>query len=138
MAVALREWDTGGDGDWVDAVAGALDRFVQTHDASLLFVPFQSHGVDPGTNDRVVAERVCARLQHAGRATICGVPLDAAQASGLLGACDLVLAMRLHATILAAGARVPVVALAYDPKVAAAMHQIGLQAFSLGLPDANR
>jgi len=42
-----------------------------------------------------------------------------------IGACEMMVGMRLHALILAAAAGVPSVALSYDPKVAAFMAQSG-------------
>ncbi|MBT9136591.1 MAG: hypothetical protein DDT34_01673 [Firmicutes bacterium] len=46
----------------------------------------------------------------------------------LLAGAELVLAMRLHAAILAAGVLTPVIGLAYDPKVLAFFASIGLKA----------
>ncbi|CAN0497154.1 unnamed protein product, partial [Phaeothamnion confervicola] len=40
-----------------------------------------------------------------------------AQVTGLLRCCDLIVGMRLHSLILAAGACVPSLGLSYDPKV---------------------
>ena len=42
---------------------------------------------------------------------------DAKSLMGIVGSCELVIAMRLHAIIYAAGAGVPAIGLSYDPKV---------------------
>jgi len=129
VGVALRPWSRGGDPDaWESAVAAALDRFVENTGATLLFVPFEK---SPWTDDDdfALASRVRRRLARADRAAILSGLLAPQDTASLLAGCDLVLAMRLHAAVFALSGGVPVVAIAYDPKVEAPMQRAGLGDF---------
>ncbi|MEP6993690.1 MAG: polysaccharide pyruvyl transferase family protein [Acidobacteriota bacterium] len=126
VGIALRPWALGVDPDrWEGEVAGALDRLAQTTDATLVFVPFQ-RSARADEDDASVAARVRARLSHPERAAIFPEPRAPAQTAGWLAQCDLVLAMRLHAAIFAISSGVPVVGVAYDPKVRALLEHAGI------------
>ena len=53
-------------------------------------------------------------------------PMNTGQVIGFLARMDAVLAMRLHALILAAGRAVPTVGVSYDPKVQGFLDELGL------------
>ncbi len=135
VGVSLRPWDVGvASYFWEKEVAAGLDAFLAAHDARLLFVPFQ--GLDRASeNDARVAERVRALLRHPERAAVLPGDPDPNLLAAVLGSCDLVVGMRLHATILAAVSGVPCVALSYDPKVELSMRQVGAERFVVPLPD---
>jgi GT2 family glycosyltransferase/glycosyltransferase involved in cell wall biosynthesis/SAM-dependent methyltransferase len=119
VAVALRPWALGADPElWEGEVAGALDRLIEKTGGTLLFVPLQKSG-RADEDDAAVAERVKGRLGQtaAGRAVLLSEPLSPSETRGLLGSCDLVVAMRLHAAVFAIAGAVPLVGLGYDPKV---------------------
>jgi polysaccharide pyruvyl transferase CsaB len=134
VAVALRDWDLDAShADWPGAVAGALDRLIETHAATILFVPFsQQQGAD-GADDVATAARVHRTMRHHDRARIHDDPLTPAAAHDLLAQSQAVLAMRLHAALLAVTAGVPVVALSYDPKVRSTMAALGLEDATIDL-----
>ncbi len=128
LGVVLRPWalrvDSAG---WEAEVAGALDRFLEKTGGSVVFVPFQkSERLDE--DDGAVASRVLGRLRHADRARALPEPGTPRETARLLARCDLVLAMRLHAAIFAVSSSIPVVAIAYDPKVRSLMARAGLSA----------
>lgn len=135
VGVALRHWDVGvASYFWERELAAGLDAFLETHEARLLFVPFQRLARAP-ENDTAVAERVRSLLRHPERATVLSGDEDPNALGAILGRCDLVVGMRLHATILAAVAGVPTVALSYDPKVELVMRQVGADPFVVPLLD---
>jgi polysaccharide pyruvyl transferase CsaB len=128
VAVAVRAWRMGdGAPDWPPAVAAALDRFVRARDVTLLFVPCQTPQPDELTDDRGAAEHVAGLMRERDRAIVGPGPFSPVRTQAIFGACELVVAMRLHAAILAAGAGVPIAAMAYDPKVRSVMRQLGLE-----------
>ena len=125
VGVALRHWEIGVDpASWEEQVALALDAFLERHDGAAVFVPFQALR-DDLVNDVAVAQRVRARLRHATRTVVLDGSPSPAEKAAVLASCDLVLGMRLHSIVFAVSAGVAAVALAYDPKVRAAMAEAG-------------
>jgi len=129
VGVALRTWAREADpGVWEPAVASALDSLVERTGATLLFVPFEkSQWTDD--DDFALASRLRRRLVHADRAAVLSGLLAPSDTASLLAGCDLVLAMRFHAAVFAISGRVPVVAIAYDPKVRELLAKAGLEGF---------
>jgi polysaccharide pyruvyl transferase CsaB len=116
-AVALRHWDLGvRPPEWESAVARALDEFADRTGGSIAFVPFQqlTGGI---LDDAVVMERVAGRMRHAGRTRLLQGGYRPADVAGVLGACDIVVGMRLHAVVFGITTAVPTIGLVYDPKV---------------------
>jgi polysaccharide pyruvyl transferase WcaK-like protein len=108
---------------WERDMAEATDRLVESLDAESVFVPMQSYA-EP-FDDAACAERVIAQMTHRERARRLPRSLDPSTVMGTLGAMDLVVAMRLHALILAAAMSTPVVGIIYDPKVRGFLDSIG-------------
>jgi polysaccharide pyruvyl transferase WcaK-like protein len=78
--------------------------------------------------DRLFAERVGLRIQAelGVRPRIEVLGRTSPEALERLAACELVASVRLHGLILAAIAGVPCLPIAYDPKITAIAHQLGL------------
>ncbi len=131
VGVAVRPW---GDGEWMEPLAAALDRLVETSGARVLLVPFHD-SPHRHENDAAAAVEVVGRMGRADRATIVRGGYTPAERAAILGSCDVVVGMRLHAVVLAAIAGAPVVALSYDPKVRAAMAALGRTDLVLPLVD---
>lgn len=117
VGVAVRNWDVGVDqAKWEQALLDGLAAFARTHGLGLAFVPFQERGVglqdDLGLARRLASqfERIpTAVIAHAGRVS---------EILNVFSECELIVGMRLHATIFACIVGKPVLAIAYDPKVA--------------------
>jgi polysaccharide pyruvyl transferase CsaB len=125
LGVAARKWDVGVHPDFIEReLAAAIDLFTDETGGSALLVPFQDLRGEQ-EDDRATAARIVSRLRFPARAAIAPAPLSADRVYSALASCDVALAMRLHALIFAATARIPSVALSYDPKVAAAAGSLG-------------
>ncbi len=137
VAAVLRDWDLGvSPSFWEREVARGLDLVVEGHDARVVLVPFQTvhferEGSPGDSGDAAVAERVRRLMRHAGRAHLLGRPDTPAEAASLLGRCDAVLGMRLHAVILAALGGVPTASLVYDAKVGTCADELRLADLSM-------
>jgi len=108
---------------WESDMAEAADKLVESLDAELVFVPMQDY-TEP-FDDAACAGRIMARMKHWERARRLARGLDPVTVMGALGAMDLVVAMRLHALILASAMSIPVVGIIYDPKVREFLKSIG-------------
>lgn len=102
------------------AVAQAVDRFCRAHGARAVFLPMQYPG-DGEASRQVAAAMETEPFLPAER-------LDAAELLNIAAAMDLVVGVRFHALVFAALGHVPVVGLAYDPKVDNFLHSLGLRA----------
>lgn len=121
IGIAVRPW---GALSWARELAVALDHLVAERDALILFVPFQD-SPHPQENDAHAALAVMRQMERCERTAIIRGAYTPEERMAILGSCDLVIGMRLHAVIFAANARVPVVALSYDPKVEIVMERLG-------------
>jgi len=133
VGVAVRHWAFGVHPVfWEGEVAAALDRFLERHGGSVVFLPFQDF---PGEaeNDVNVAARVRSRMKRQNQATLYATPCAPAELAAVVGSCDLVVGMRLHAIIFSILGAVPFVALRYDPKVSHAVAPAGLGRFEIDM-----
>lgn len=115
IGVAIRPWPT-----WFErqfkAFSAVLAQVAVREEAQIVLLPFQRPH-----DDRITFELFdCLAFRpqgHAPRVSILTDPLTPAETMGVLGRCDLVVGMRLHALIMAAAMTVPFVGISYDPKV---------------------
>ena len=131
IGVCLRRWDVVIEPTfWETRVAEALDLTAASTGASVVFIPFQAcqelHLDDVGA-----ASRVRAAMRSETRTTILHESLDVRETWTLIGACNCVMGMRLHAGVAAATRGVPLVTLSYDPKVTALMDELGVPGFNM-------
>ena len=129
ITVSIRPWRGN---DHADALADALDQLVDAHDARVLFVPFHSspHGHE---DDAVAALGVITRMRRRDRTAVIRGGYSPAERMAVLGAGDVAITMRMHAVVFAARTHTPFVAVAYDPKVAAAAATVGREDFVIDL-----
>ena len=110
LGVTVRPWP--GFEDKLSAFAQAVDYAFERHGLIPVFIPIESH------LDVTAARQVAALLQKAPAAILPPFP-SPELAIALSARMDVALSMRLHALIFAAARGVPLVGVAYDPKVSA-------------------
>ncbi|SDS97828.1 polysaccharide pyruvyl transferase CsaB [Paenibacillaceae bacterium GAS479] len=112
VGVSLRRWRK--DGADLARAAEALAELARRRPVRLRFLPF--HTPADAEASREVMERL-GKL-GAGSSAELAAPGDDPQAMLLeVSRCDLLVGMRLHALIYAAGQRVPMLGISYDPKI---------------------
>lgn len=116
IGIALRPWP--GRDEWLTNAARAIVDTCGELGAQPAFIPMQE------SEDTAVGEGAPV-LRHGG---------SPETAKGLVARCRLVVGMRLHSLIFAAGASVPFVPIAYDPKVSAFAAEAGAAGVNIGDP----
>jgi polysaccharide pyruvyl transferase CsaB len=100
----------------VRALAGVLDALIEEYGASIHLFPFQSL---ESSGDLEIHQKLQNCMHHSERTTLLDWTIDCAELARRFSRSRLVLAMRLHAAILAVAFRRPCVLMPYDEKVAA-------------------
>ena len=113
----------------LNEMARLADALVEEHDAELVLL-----SMHPGQDDRI-AELLLHRMDLKDYVTVVPGRLPPKTIKGLIADLDLVVGTRLHSLIFAASHAVPLLALAYDAKVAAYMASLGLESLSLPRED---
>lgn len=132
IAVNLRRWPSAPAGH-LGSLARALEVTALGNRAALIGVPMQ----DGESNDRAALQEVLDRVSPDVPRHILTWTCDPAELTAVIGVCRAVLAMRLHACVLAFRAGVPTVGLAYDAKVKVLFDALGVgeEALPVGAPE---
>lgn len=104
----------------LDEMARLADALVEEHDAELVLL-----SMHPEQDDRI-AELLLQRMDLKDYVTAIPGRLAPKTIKGVIADLDLVVGTRLHSLIFAASHSVPLIALAYDAKVAAYAESLGL------------
>jgi polysaccharide pyruvyl transferase CsaB len=137
IGVTARPWDYEiTQSEWEQSLADAISELAHSKQAQILLIPFHK-GYDDGP-----LSRIRERLRTASEVFVLGnvhgnqyVPNEIA---GVIGACDLLIGMRLHSILFAILTATPAVALAYDPKVRSLARRIGHEEICVDLADLSR
>ena len=105
VAVTVRPWP----GFNLSEVSQGLQRFHEEHKARYVLLAFHPQ------HDLAICQQLQEQLQAP--CHLLDPSWQPAQVAGFLRCCDLIVGMRLHSLILAAGAQIPCLGLSYDPKV---------------------
>jgi polysaccharide pyruvyl transferase CsaB len=115
IGISVRRWQ--GSELWGPALAAAADHLCEMYDADIVFLPMQLPA------DIEVSEMVAGLMRHP--ALIVRDRLLADRYLALVGQLDFLIGMRLHSLIFAARQHVPLLGLAYDPKITGVLDYIG-------------
>lgn len=116
FGISAREWPEN-DPAFCEKLAAVADYAARAYGLTPLFLPMRI------PHDVALSERIAAAMTE--RAYVLKSALPVRDMIGLTGCCELVLGMRLHTLIYAAGAAVPVIGLIYDRKISGFLDYIG-------------
>ncbi|MEO1400869.1 MAG: polysaccharide pyruvyl transferase family protein [Cyanobacteria bacterium J06635_1] len=123
------------------SMAALLDWLVDTYDANILLMPFQSFPEAyrrkhrPAVDDYISTQALLQGCRQAERMELYADVPYLGHLDGILTSLDLIIGMRLHSLILAAQAGIPSLAVEYDLKVNRFMVAIGQSHNSIPLKD---
>lgn len=100
----------------LDAIAEGLLQARTKYPLHLRFLPFH-HSSDNESSRYVMQKLEQGILEQGGKVSICEDALHPQQMLREVGRCDALIGMRLHSLIYAAGRRVPLMGISYDPKI---------------------
>ena len=116
IAVSIREWPNMG--KFSEKIAFICDSVYEATGRSVLFIPMQP---DKETG---ISRKIQGMMKNPSH--ILEGRFTAEELMGIIGVCDIMLAMRLHALIFAACMNVPFAGLVYDPKVSAYLDALSM------------
>jgi polysaccharide pyruvyl transferase CsaB len=108
ITISIRDWP--GMGDFCNLIASVCDSVYEQTGRNIVFVSMQSD------KDAGISQKASSMMKNP--SYIINGRLTTEELMGIIGASDIVLAMRLHALIFAARMNVPFAGIVYDPKVA--------------------
>lgn len=114
VGISVRYWEQ--DRKELDALAQGLMKANLERPLHLRFLPFHY----PADNEasRYVMDKLESDItQRGGKISICEDAIHPQQMLREVGECDVLIGMRLHSLIYAAGRRVPLIGISYDPKI---------------------
>ncbi|MBN1346937.1 MAG: polysaccharide pyruvyl transferase CsaB [Phycisphaerae bacterium] len=112
----------------LNLLARSVGRFAADHDAHVLLLPFCVRG--PSADVECCTAFASAMPEGVAR-TILDAPLTPRGMLGVVGRTDLMVGMRYHASVFAIHRHVPVVSVAYDPKVTSLLAETGSAGLTL-------
>lgn len=110
----------------IDNLADALSEVASRHGLKLVFLPFQSSAGE-NEDDNDIHAKIAARIDESLIGGIREWTNDVQQVVQCIGGASCVIAMRLHAAILAVACERPCVVMPYDYKVKEAARMFGIR-----------
>ncbi|UQZ33866.1 polysaccharide pyruvyl transferase CsaB [Paenibacillus sp. PK3_47] len=114
VGISVRYWEESR--RELDAIADGLLRACAQQPLHLRFLPFH-HPLDNEASRYVMQKLEKGAEEQGGAVSICEDALHPLQMLREVGGCDALIGMRLHSLIYAAGRRVPLMGVSYDPKI---------------------
>ncbi|MCE3203698.1 polysaccharide pyruvyl transferase CsaB [Paenibacillus sonchi] len=122
VGVSVRFWEQSR--EELDAVADGLLQASARTPLHVRFLPFH-HSSDHEASRYIMEKMEKGMSQNGGVISICEDAEHPQQMLREVGTCDVLIGMRLHSLIYAAGRRVPLIGISYDPKIDHFLERVG-------------
>lgn len=124
----------------INHIANLCDYLVREYDASIIFIPMvlKQRCKEYHTNleaDDELSERIIRKMKNKHSTTVIKDDYAPEDILGLMSEMNLIIGARLHSLVLATRVGVPVIAIAYAPKIEAFMRSIDRSEFSLNVSE---
>ncbi|MFF2018071.1 polysaccharide pyruvyl transferase CsaB [Paenibacillus sp. NPDC058177] len=123
VGISVRYWE--GDRAELKAIAGGLLKAAEKTPLHFKFLPF--HHPSDNEASRYVMDQLKDVASKGSKISICEDTLHPLQMLREVEGCDVLIGMRLHSLIYAAGRRVPLIGISYDPKIDHFLDRINCQ-----------
>ena len=120
FAITVRQW-TSNDANFCKAFAKAIKEISEKHNVVPLFIPMQF------PDDHNIAKKIISYLDIP--YAMLNKEYEVSGLIGVIGRTEMVIAMRLHTLIYAVSIGVPIVGIAYDPKIKSFMEYMNLKTY---------
>lgn len=136
VGVTVRSWLNGeAQTTYEKAVAGSLDRLVESVKAHVIFIPQVT--ATKGDDDRIVSTRVHDFMRHRQAVTLIDDEPDHHRIKALYDNLDVLLGTRFHSVIFSLTSFVPVLAIEYEHKTSGIMHDLKLEDWVVKIEDVS-
>jgi colanic acid/amylovoran biosynthesis protein len=112
--------------NFVKVLSQLADYVVDRYRAQAVFMP---QGLDAKYNDLSISREIVGLMRQSHNVQVIGEDYSPEELKTLYGFMDIFVGVRMHANIFALGAKVPVLAVAYEPKTLGIMESLGLHEF---------
>lgn len=125
LGISIRNWRSCKPSYW-NQLARGIEQICRQYDYIPVWIPLKH------PDDIVISKEVAAKMNI--KSYTISKLYKAREIVGIVSACDLIIAMRLHSMIYASESGVPAIGLSYDPKVSGFVKYIGVNT-TLNLED---
>ncbi|MFC1906251.1 polysaccharide pyruvyl transferase family protein [Chloroflexota bacterium] len=122
--------------DFQKSIARTIEYLKQNKDATVTFYPFSFTKVKDKEDDIALAEEIARLVSDRNGVSLITEDLTYKEMLSRMRGIDLLIGMRLHALVFAAMLGIPMIAICYEPKVAALMKQIGQEEYLINTTTA--
>ncbi len=119
LGISVRSWKACKPSYW-SKLARGIEEICVKYDYIPVWIPLKHY------DDVAISKELAAKMQI--KSYVLTNTYNAREIVGVVGACDMLIAMRLHAMIYASESGVPAIGLSYDPKVSSFVKYIGVNA----------
>lgn len=119
VCVSIRKWKAINDGKYTEYIS-CVSEFCKNNGLGILFIVMEKN------NDEAITNKMSKIVDVPFQILLINEKMSSEELTGIMSQAKLTVSVRLHSLIFSACSNVPMIGLAYDPKVSAFMHLAGV------------